>query len=119
MTRGHREAQPDLFSLTRTTDPSTSRAAAADIYDKITDVQAVVLTWAQSMPWFTDRALCDALGDRYGDSTLRTRRSELTDMGAIRHRVVEGVPQYATIGSSGRRHIIWEAVPLPPLRARK
>lgn len=104
--------QPDLFTLTRTTDPVTSREAAASISDKITEIQRVVLAWAKEVGGFTDKELTAALAHRFGPSTLRTRRSELRDKGLIRHKMgPDGEPLYRTHGSSKRRHIVWEATP--------
>ena len=113
MVRGAREfTEPDLFSLSRATDPSTSRGAAEDIAAEVKGIQAAVLAWARTQPvGFIDRALVEAFAGRHGPSTVRTRRAELVDKKLIRHRAVEGVPQYVTVGSSGRRHIVWEAVP--------
>jgi len=108
--------QPDLFTLTRSTDPITSREAVASISDRITAIQAVVLEWAKMRPFglgFTDRELVmDIAGLVHSPSTLRTRRSELTAKGLIRHKLgPDSLPLYRTHGTSKRRHIVWEAVP--------
>lgn len=107
-----RDTEPDLFTLTRTTDPITSREAVASISDKITMVQQLVLDWARKRPeGFTDRQLVTTVL-WHSPSTLRTRRSELRDRGLIRHKMgPDGKPLYRIHDGSGRRHIVWEATP--------
>lgn len=88
-------------SRARKTDPDTSKAAASEIADKITMLQAEVMEFAQfRTPFgFTDWELCNHFSNH--GSTYRTRRAELTAKGKIKdsgHR--RTLP-------SGRKAIVW------------
>lgn len=97
---------PRPETLARRTDPATSHEAAAAIAPKIGKLQQEVLDWAkedpQSFYGFTDRQLCAAMFARHPgtrESTWRTRRSELRDLGLIvsfDHKLI-----------GGKRHIVW------------
>ena len=93
-------AQRDLFGVApskvkldrhwiqrvRVTDPETSRdAAKALTVGKLTDVQAQIIDVLRPER-MTDRELVSAYRDCYGmtaESTIRTRRKELVDMGKV------------------------------------
>lgn len=87
----------------RASDPGTSHEAAEAIIDRLTTIQADVLEqFLRAGPsGLTDRELTERLGT-LGESTYRTRRSELTYLGLI---VDSG--RRATFPGSGRRHIVW------------
>lgn len=97
--------QADLFKagLARKTDPETSRAAAAQVRPHLTRLQDIVLNYVRSHRGCTDREMVEALRKEHGgsDSTWRTRRSELVEMGLI---VPLGT---AMIGST--KHKTWTA----------
>lgn len=92
---------PALHTRARPTDPETSHAAARSIHGGLTDIQRRVLEFyrARGWPGATDEELSDALGCH--GSTLRTRRSELTDAGLI---VDSGERRKL---KSGRRGVVW------------
>ena len=100
---------PDLFTLSRSSDPITSKEAAADVAPRITECQQAVLEFARSHPrGFTDRTLVEMLAGRFGPSTLRTRRSELRDAGLIKElRDTDGQQVFTTHETSARRHTVW------------
>lgn len=103
---------PDLFTLSRTTDPVTSREAAASVVDDITVIQKAVLEFAKAHPYgFTDRDLVAYFDGRYGPSTVRTRRAELVaKLMIVQRGAVKGEGEYRTYLPSRRRHIVWVAV---------
>lgn len=106
----------DLFAgqaHARANDPATSHAAAAAISPGLTDIQAQVAAYAKRRgeAGFTDAEMADDFGDQ--SSTLRTRRSELTDQGLI---VDTG--QTRTHGESDRRRIVWAYRDHAPAGAR-
>ena len=72
-------------ALARRTDPDTSREAADSLGD-LTDLQTRVLNLLDDIGAATDEALVDAYTARFGQvspSTVRTRRRELEDIGAV------------------------------------
>ena len=75
--------QHDLFTKYRRTDPVTSRQAAEDVIDKITDIQQRVLNYAlaRGSVGFTDEQL-NNYHHTY-KSTYRSRRAELVKKGLI------------------------------------
>jgi len=79
--------QTDLFqrSHTRREDPRTSRQAAHFIAGGVSNLQRLVLDYIKAHRGTTDREMVDALRKEHGgsESTYRTRRSELEDMGLV------------------------------------
>ena len=75
--------QHDLFTKYRRTDPITSRQAAEQVIDKITDIQQKVLNYAQDRGYtgFTDEQLNIYFNTH--KSTYRSRRAELVKKGLI------------------------------------
>ena len=98
--------QPDLFALTRSDDPDTSREAAAYIHPHLTALQYKVLDWAKLQRSFTDKEMVSSLQYLHGgaESTWRTRRSELRDCGMIE-------PIGTTTDGKGKRHTVWRIKP--------
>jgi hypothetical protein len=75
--------QHDLFTKYRRTDPVTSRQAAEEVIDKITDIQQKVLNYALDRGYtgFTDEQLNFYFNTH--KSTYRSRRAELVKKGLI------------------------------------
>lgn len=96
--------QSDLFRPpTRRNDPSTSRQAATFIAGSVTNLQRLVLDYVKNHRGCTDREMVDALRKEHGgsESTYRTRRSELEDMGLVK--------QLGQIKEGGKTHRTWTA----------
>jgi hypothetical protein len=76
--------QSDLF-LVRRSDPSTSKAAAA-IAQSLSGLQLTVLNWLKCHRGSTDLEMVEAIRKVHGgsESTWRTRRSELVELGLVR-----------------------------------
>jgi hypothetical protein len=95
--------QSDLFKPgpARKTDPETSHRAAAFIGSRVTRLQEIVLDYVATHRGCTDREMVNALREKHGgsESTWRTRRSELTDLGLIE--------QLGETTINGRRHQTW------------
>lgn len=98
--------QTDLFKTgrARKTDVDTSRRAAAFINPRISKLQELVLEYVATHRGCTDREMVEALRAQHGgaESTWRTRRSELTDVGKI-----EALGQVVL---DGRPHKTWAVV---------
>ena len=95
-------------AFARATDPETSHAAARSLdRHAIRDSQQEVLDTLRERGPLTDRALVailfDANGKSQSPSGIRTRRSELWDLG-----LVADTGQRHT-APSGRREIVWAA----------
>ena len=79
--------QTDLFvhSHTRRDDPMSSRQAAHFIAGSVSNLQRLVYEYVRNHRGCTDREMVDALRREHGgsESTYRTRRAELVDMGVI------------------------------------
>ena len=96
-------------AVARRTDPETSREAADSLGD-LTDLQVRVLNLLDTIGAATDEALVDAYEARFGQvspSTVRTRRRELEDIGAV-----EAVAYGQTKG--GHRCRVYRAKPSMP-----
>lgn len=100
--------QLDLITpRARTTDPATSHAAARSVAH-LRHNQAVILSLLNLEGAQTDEELMllwnDRIAERISPSGLRTRRSELVDLGYVRdsgeRRALE----------SGRMATVWEVV---------
>lgn len=95
----------DLFTHTHTRrdDPGTSREAAHFIAGSVSNLQRLVLEYVKRHRGCTDREMVDALRKEHGgsESTYRTRRNELVDMGMIEPL---GFAEVA-----GRKHQTWTA----------
>lgn len=92
-------AQYDPRYLARQTDPSTSKAAAAKVVNRITEIQAQVLdVFDQHPDGLCDFDLEEIMGDH--GSTYRTRRAELVERGLLRDagRKTE---------RAGRKRVVW------------
>lgn len=97
----------DHTTVARATDPLTSHEAAWSIQD-LSDLQAKVLDLLADLQVATDEQLVNAYVERFGQvspSTVRTRRRELEDMGAV--RVVDA----AGLTRGGRRCQRFAATP--------
>jgi DNA-binding transcriptional ArsR family regulator len=82
----------------RHTDPSTSHSAAtvATLFNSA--LQQEVFETFKSFERMTDKTLNELFSDRgYAESTVRKRRSELTEMGLIKDS-----------GEREGRHAVWE-----------
>lgn len=97
--------QTDFFrhTHTRRDDPVTSRQAAQSIAGSVSNLQRLVLDYVKNHRGCTDREMVDTLRKEHGgsESTYRTRRSELVDMGLIK------ALGYAEIGK--KKHQTWAA----------
>lgn len=101
-----------LAAKARRTDPRTSQEAADSLGD-LTDLQTRVLDLLACLGAATDEALVDAYESRFGQvspSTVRTRRRELEDMGAV-VQVAYGQTR------GGRRCRVYQARPSTSSRA--
>ena len=99
-------------ALARRTDPDTSREAADSLGD-LTDLQVRVLNLLDDIGAATDEALVDAYTARFGQvspSTVRTRRRELEDIGAV-VQVAFGQTK------GGRRCRVYQTKPSTPSQA--
>ena len=92
------------YAYARSTDPSTSHAAAASLEpETITALRARVLLELRRRGPMDDTQLVAAIQpEGYSPSGIRTRRSELVDQG---HVVDSGVRQKLL---SGRFAIVWQ-----------
>lgn len=75
------------MSLARNTDPTTSRDAAASVEGQLNTIQRDVLDAFKKHGSMTDaqlNKLFDDNGHNYAESTVRKRRSELTQLGLIK-----------------------------------
>lgn len=101
--QGHVEAalEPDLRGMTHHDDPYTSHEAAAAIERRRTELHEKVLEAFDAHGAMTDEDL-EQLPEfvEYGPSTIRKRRSELLQAGAI---IAIGDRR----NSRGRRMLIW------------
>jgi hypothetical protein len=90
--------------LYRKSDPWTSKAAGIDIQKQLNSLQQRVINVARTMGDFTDIELCDkfnAVVDKpRADSTIRTRRKELVDIGLI-------IDTGSTKVINGKHHKLW------------
>jgi hypothetical protein len=112
--QGHVEAELEAAieeprAHARWTDPETSHDAAASLDPiTLTSIQAKVLDVLQTRGPRPDVELVILYHARYGsagESTIRTRRRELVDLGLVRDTGERVVLQ------SGRHAIVWEAIP--------
>jgi hypothetical protein len=88
--------RPTAFA--RSSDPSTSHDAAAELTPKLRKIQADVLAFAARRRGFTDPQLGEHFND-YG-STHRSRRAELVDLGLIEDSGIR-------LGEKGHKHTVW------------
>lgn len=99
--------QTNLFSANRArrSDPYTSKEAARCIAGGVTRLQQLVLDYVKAHRGTTDREMVEALRKEHGgsESTYRTRRAELVDLGLIYSLGV------AEIGNG--KHKTWAATP--------
>jgi hypothetical protein len=97
------EREPDITGMTHRGDPSTSREAATAVARRRTELHAAVLAAFRLHGRMTDEEL-EKLPQfqTYGPSTIRKRRSELFQQGAL-------VAVGDRVNSRGRKMVIWEA----------
>lgn len=91
----------ELFTLSRTNDPQTSKDAAESIYPDLPQIQAQVFTLINKAEYYglTDEELSAQWGTT--GSTARSRRSELAEKGLV-------VPSDLTRTlRSGRKGQVW------------
>lgn len=85
-------SQSDLFKPTarkpgsRHENPFTSRVAASYVAGSVNNLQKLVLGYIINHRGTTDREMVEALRKEHGgsDSTYRTRRSELVELGLVK-----------------------------------
>ena len=98
-------SQTDLFARTHTRrdNPATSRTAAHFIGGSVSRLQSLVLDYVKAHRGCTDREMVDALRKEHGgsESTYRTRRSELEDMGLV--------SQLGEVEIGKKKHRTWTA----------
>lgn len=89
--------------IARRTDPKTSlEAGKAFTQDRLTEIQAAVLSWFKSHRTGTDMDIEDALLSKYpGFSTLRKRRCDLVTLGYLEDSGDR------TLNRHGRKMIVW------------
>lgn len=98
----------------RNTDPETSHAAARSVRHVTQNQMAVMMAFQGSGPMTDEQLLVDYEGRRHGrfgrqnypkqsESGLRSRRSELTNMGYLHDTGLRGTT------ASGRSAIVWRA----------
>lgn len=92
-------------ALTRSTDPDTSREAAASVMDRLTDLQRMVYDFIRERGTAIDSDIV-AWGflHGYAESTLRRRRTELAQMGLLE---VCGRRK----NKRNRRELVWQVTP--------
>lgn len=96
-------AQPDLWSMARSTDPDTSWAAAADALVNADTDRARVLEMHRAHPeGLTDFELAELMGRQ--QTSVGKRRGELRDQGLVEYA---GIKRPAPSGSMSR---VWKAV---------
>lgn len=101
-------AQPDLWSMARSTDPDTSWAAAADALVNADTDRARVLEMHRAHPeGLTDFELAELMGRQ--QTSVGKRRGELRDRGLIEHA------GFKRAAPSGSMSIVWKAVTAPSL----
>lgn len=101
-------SQSDLFRTpyqppTRRNAPATSREAAHYIAGSVTNLQKLVLEYIRNHRGTTDREMVDAMRREHGgsESTYRTRRAELEDMGFVE--------ELGVVELNGKKHRTWAA----------
>ena len=96
-------AQPDLWSMARSTDPDTSWAAAADALVNADTDRARVLEMHRAHPeGLTDFELAELMGRQ--QTSVGKRRGELRDRGLIEHA------GFKRAAPSGSMSIVWRVV---------
>ena len=92
-------------SLSRNTDPPTSHDAARTVEKKLNDLQATVLEFIRQRGTVIDSDLvARGVSQGYAESTLRKRRTELSQMGLL-----ELVGQRKN--QRGRKELVWQVTP--------
>lgn len=98
-------SQIDMFSSSRSrrSDPFTSKEAGRSIGGGVNRLQKMVLDFIMLHRGCTDREMVDALRKEHGgsESTYRTRRSELEDMGLVE--------QLGEVEIGKKKHRTWTA----------
>ncbi len=96
-----------LHKLSRTTDPSTSRAAASFQIETLKNKQLKVIERLRAGPMHDDQLATECFrlhGWPVGKSTARTRRAELVALGLVRNSGRKALLP------TGCKSIIWEIV---------
>jgi len=92
-------------NLSRCIDPPTSREAGESVKPHLTDLQKKVYYYIKSHGMVTDSQIVEFGAQHgYAESTLRKRRSELSQLGALEFC---GTRQNAR----GRKEGVWQVAP--------
>jgi hypothetical protein len=95
----------NLSSLVRNIDPDTSLAAARAVEPRLSDLQKIVWEYIRSRGTVIDSDLVAwGISQGYAESTLRKRRTELSQMGLL-----ELVGQRKN--QRGRKELVWQVTP--------
>ena len=95
----------NLSSLVRGTNPGTSVAAAAAVEPRLSDLQKIVWEYIRSRGTVIDSDLVSwGISQGYAESTLRKRRTELSQMGLL-----ELCGQRKN--QRGRKELVWQVTP--------
>lgn len=95
----------NFCNLTRNTDPPTSQEAARTVGKSLNDLQATVLEFIRQRGTVIDSDLVAwGVSQGYAESTLRKRRTELSQMGLL-----ELVGQRKN--QRGRKELVWQVTP--------
>lgn len=98
-------SQIDMFSSSRSrrSDPFTSKEAGRSIGGGVNRLQKMVLDFIMLHRGCTDREMVETLRKEHGgsESTYRTRRAELVDMGLVR--------ALGMVEVGGKKHQTWTA----------
>jgi hypothetical protein len=98
----------EAHQLARRDDPDTSKAAAADIVEDLTELQEMCHVLMLAIGPQPHHYIIDAWRERYGpvaESTVRTRVAELCDAGFAR--------SVGKVKVGRKDAIVWEALPRP------
>lgn len=94
--------QPQLFAVARTTDPSTSWAAAASVRNIRRSQTEVLALITEPLTDEEIQKKAAAAGVKQSVSGLRTRRSELVDLGLVEDSGLRATTK------AGRQSVRWQ-----------
>lgn len=95
----------EAAGLVRNSDPATSAEAAAAVYERLTDLQRKVFDFVRERGIVIDSdVVAWGYTQGYAESTLRKRRTELSQMGMLE---LCGSRK----NSRGRRELSWQVTP--------
>jgi hypothetical protein len=99
---------PHVRGMVRNPDRPTSIAAAESVVAHLSELQERVLAYLRTVGPSTDEQIAAGFegmdGAKFGQSTLRSRRSDL-----VRKRLV--VPDGEATNARGRRVMVWKVAP--------